>query len=234
MQRVRRNAHCSSPLSPRPGAPSRTRSLLQTGARRDGGGITGVRLNEACASLVVEYDPAREPLFKELLAPLEALSAKQLAGLIAAAAAAVPQVKDKAPPPNAKSGAPLTKGDVPGLFSAQSPLNLPTLSLLMAFSTNPLVVAVNMPLMLWNAIPIAQRAWRVWSSERRLNVDFLDTLAISASVLQANPLAGSLVTWLIKLGDWIRDLTAAGSRRAIAGLLELLICSQPDLFSQAS
>jgi Cu2+-exporting ATPase len=38
--------------------------------------------------------------------------------------------------------------------------------------------------------------------------------------MQANPLAGSLVTWLIKLGDWIRDLTAAGSRRAISGLLE--------------
>jgi len=74
--------------------------------------------------------------------------------------------------------------------------------------------------MLWNAIPIARRAWRVWRNERRLNVDFLDTLAISASVMQANPLAGSLVTWLIKLGDWIRDLTAAGSRRAIGELLE--------------
>jgi Cu2+-exporting ATPase len=109
---------------------------------------------------------------------------------------------------------------VPGLFSARSPLGLPTLSLAMAFSANPLVIAVNMPLMLWNAIPIAKRAWRVWSNERRLNVDFLDTLAIAASVMQANPLAGSLVTWLIKLGDWIRDLTAAGSRRAISDLLE--------------
>ena len=29
-----------------------------------------------------------------------------------------------------------------------------------------------------------------------------------------------IVTWLIKLGDWIRDLTAAGSRRAISELLE--------------
>ena len=187
-------------------------------------GITGVRLNEACASLLVEYDPVREPVLKDLLAHLAAVSAKQFTALIAAATAALPQVADKAAAAPAKSpaksGGPLTKGDVPGLFSARSPLNLPTLSLLMAFSANPLVVAVNMPLMLWNAIPIAQRAWRVWSNERRLNVDFLDTLAISASVLQHNALAGSLVTWLIKLGDWIRDLTAAGSRRAIAGLLE--------------
>jgi heavy metal translocating P-type ATPase len=69
-------------------------------------------------------------------------------------------------------------------------------------------------------VPIARRAWRVWSRESRLNVDFLDTLAIAASVAQGNPLAGSIVTWLIKLGDWIRDLTAAGSRRAISELLE--------------
>ncbi|MBV8392983.1 MAG: heavy metal translocating P-type ATPase, partial [Alphaproteobacteria bacterium] len=112
------------------------------------------------------------------------------------------------------------KEQVPGLFSAQSPLALPTLSLGLAFSANPVVMALNMPLMLWNGIPIARRAYRVWSRETRLNVDFLDTLAIIASVMQGNPLAGSIVTWLIKFGDWIRDLTAAGSRRAIDELLE--------------
>ena len=77
-----------------------------------------------------------------------------------------------------------------------------------------------MPLMLWNAYPIALRAWRVWRREGRLNVDVLDTLAIAASLMQGNPMAGAIVIWLIKLGDWIRDLTAAGSRRAISELLE--------------
>jgi Cu2+-exporting ATPase len=90
----------------------------------------------------------------------------------------------------------------------------------MAFSLNPVVQAINMPLMLWNAYPIALRAWRVWRREGRLNIDFLDTLAIAASLLQGNPMAGAIVTWLIKLGDWIRDLTAAGTRRAISELLE--------------
>lgn len=33
-------------------------------------------------------------------------------------------------------------------------------------------------------------------------------------------MAGAVVTWLIRFGDWIRDLTAAGSRRAIAEPLE--------------
>ena len=45
-------------------------------------------------------------------------------------------------------------------------------------------------------------------------------LAIGASLIQGNQVAGSLITWLVKLGDWIRDLTAAGSRRAVGDLLE--------------
>ncbi len=188
-------------------------------------GISSARLNAACASLVVEYDRAHEPLLQGFLARLRAASPRELAALVAGAkagAAAKPEVPQHSPTPKsaAQPAAAPSKGEVPALFSSQSPLGLPTLSLLMAFSANPVVIAANMPLMLWNAVPIARRAWRVWSNERRLNVDFLDTLAITASVMQANPLAGSLVTWLIKLGDWIRDLTAAGSRRAISGLLE--------------
>src|SRR6516162_7983976 len=186
-------------------------------------GISTARLNEACASLVIEYDRAYEPILQGILTHLRGVSSRELATFVAASAGVKPEagVSPQAVPskPVPKSAAP-TKGDVPGLFSSRSPLGLPTLSLAMAFSANPFVIAMNVPLMLWNAIPIAKRAWRVWSHERRLNVDFLDTLAIAASVMQANPLAGSLVTWLIKLGDWIRDLTAAGSRRAISDLLE--------------
>jgi cation transport ATPase len=90
---------------------------------------------------------------------------------------------------------------VPRFVGGAAPLALPSISLLMALSTNPLVAAANMPLMLWNGFPIALRAWRVWRRERRLNVDFLDALAIAASLAQGNPLAGAIVTWLIKLGD---------------------------------
>jgi heavy metal translocating P-type ATPase len=100
-----------------------------------------------------------------------------------------------------------------------TPLTLPTISLLIAFSANPALRAVNIPLMLWNAYPIALRAWRVWRREGRLNVDFLDTLAVAVSLAQGDPMAGAIVTWLIKLGDWIRDLTAAGSRSAITDLM---------------
>jgi cation transport ATPase len=166
-------------------------------------GIRSARINYDSASLVMEYDPAQEPL---LLALLERFKGASLAEVKALCA----QMPDT-PATTTKSGPEVSK---------DAPLALPTLSLLMAFSANPVVMAVNMPLMLWNAIPIAKRAWKVWSNESRLNIDVLDTLAISASMLQGNPMAGCIVTWLIKLGDWIRDLTAAGQKRAISELLE--------------
>ncbi|NEU96739.1 heavy metal translocating P-type ATPase [Bradyrhizobium uaiense] len=166
-------------------------------------GIRTARINYDCASLVLEYDPAHEQRLLMLLNSFKCMSLADLKALCASA------VQDAGPP----------RASVPEV-SRRSPLALPTLSLFMAFSANPVIAAINMPLMLWNAIPIAKRAWKVWANESRLNIDVLDTLAISASVVQGNPLAGCIVTWLIKLGDWIRDLTAAGSRRAINELLE--------------
>ncbi|WP_426437646.1 heavy metal translocating P-type ATPase [Bradyrhizobium genosp. P] len=166
-------------------------------------GVRSVRINYDCASLVLEYDPAQEQRLLLLLGHFKNMSLAELKALSSRTA------QDAAAP----------RAGVPEV-SKRSPLALPTLSLFMAFSANPVIMAINMPLMLWNAIPIAKRAWKVWANESRLNIDVLDTLAISASMLQGNPLAGCIVTWLIKLGDWIRDLTAAGSRRAINELLE--------------
>jgi heavy metal translocating P-type ATPase len=168
-------------------------------------GIKTARLNYDCASLVLEYDPAQEPLLRAMLERFQHASLNDIK-LIAASS------KLASTPANADQKLPAV--------SKRFPLALPTVSLLMAFSANPVIAAVNLPLMLWNALPIARRAWKVWDNERRLNIDVLDTLAISSSILQGVPMAGCIVTWLIKLGDWIRDLTAAGQRRAIGELLE--------------
>src|SRR5277367_1265085 len=165
-------------------------------------GIRSARINFDCASLVMEYDPAHEPFLMALLERFKGASLKDIKAL------------------RAQTTPDTTTKKTVLQVSKDSPLALPTISLLMAFSANPVVMAVNVPLMLWNAIPIAKRAWKVWSNESRLNIDVLDTLAISASMLQGNPMAGCIVTWLIKLGDWIRDLTAAGQKRAISELLE--------------
>ncbi len=172
-------------------------------------GIKRARLNYDCASLVIEYDAKFEPVLRATLGRLSLMSLDDLRLLVAAGSKAPAAPRPAVPRPAAK----------PSLLG-RTPLTLPTVSLLMAFSANPIVTAVNMPLMLWNAYPIALRAYRVWRREGRLNVDFLDTLAIAASLMQGNPMAGAIVTWLIKLGDWIRDLTAAGSKRAISELLE--------------
>ncbi len=173
-------------------------------------GVKRARLNYACASLVVEYDVNFEGVLRATLGRLALMSLDDLKVL----------VDSEQQPPDARRPAPIPRPAAPPSIWSRTPLALPTVSLLMAFSLNPIVRAINMPLMLWNAYPIALRAWRVWRREGRLNVDFLDTLAIAASLAQGNPMAGAIVTWLIKLGDWIRDLTAAGSRRAISELLE--------------
>ncbi len=174
-------------------------------------GVKGARLNYACASLVIEYDVSFEGVLRATLGRLSVMSVDELHQLVdpgkkLAAATVRPPLT-------------LRPAQTPSIWN-RTPLTLPTVSLVMAFSANPVIWAINMPLMLWNAYPIALRAWRVWRREGRLNVDFLDTLAIAASLMHGNPMAGAIVTWLIKLGDWIRDLTAAGQRKAMSDLLE--------------
>ena len=172
--------------------------------------IKSVRINYQCACLIVEYDLAHEDMLRTMIGRLRLMSLPELRQLMALTG----EHDERTAEPRV--------GQLDGSSSLlrRMPLALPTVSVALALSANPIVTAVNLPLMLWNAYPIALRAWRVWQRERRLNVDFLDTLAVVASLLQGNPMAGAVVTWLIKLGDWIRDLTAAGSRRAIRELLE--------------
>jgi heavy metal translocating P-type ATPase len=182
-------------------------------------GIENVRVNSACASLVVEYDRRRPELWAQMSFFLQNATIEQLRML----ATQAHQETSKAPHHHelpkpkeiaAKSGPALTA------TTRRWPLALPTVSVALALTSNPIAVAVNIPLLLWNAYPIAKRAGRVIRREKRLNVDFLDVLAIGASMAQNNFAAGAIVAWLIHLGDWIRDLTAAGSRRAVSELLE--------------
>jgi heavy metal translocating P-type ATPase len=186
-------------------------------------GIAGARVNHACASLVVTYDETRRALIETMLAYLVHLSPRDLVALADAAEPAAKQVQQAAFPPAripvTAHGSTNTPAKPPPTLGP-SVLALPTVSLALAFTGNPLALAVNVPLMIWNGLPIARRAWGIWRRERRLNVDFLDTLAIGASLIQGLHVTGGIITWLIRLGDWIRDLTAAGSKRAIAELMD--------------
>jgi Cu2+-exporting ATPase len=193
----------------------RRRSLAEASLKwlRARDGIRSARINYDCACLIVEYDVAHEALLRAVIGRLRLMSIAELRSLV------IPtDLGDDAPSERATG-----RLDESQSLLRRVPLALPTLSVALAFSANPIIRAINLPLMLWNAYPIALRAWRVWQRERRLNVDFLDTLAVAASLAQGNPMAGAIVTWLIKLGDWVRDLTAAGSRRAIRELLEFQV-----------
>jgi Cu2+-exporting ATPase len=174
-------------------------------------GVKHARLNYHCASLIIQYDVAFEGVLRSTLGRLSVMSMEELQKLVG------PMRLQAAMNPS--SPTPLQPAKPPVLWN-RTPLALPSLSLLLALSVNPVLRAINAPLMLWNAYPIALRAWRVWRREQRLNVDFLDTLAIAASLMLGNYVAGGIIIWLIKLGDWIRDLTAAGQRKAMSELLE--------------
>jgi Cu2+-exporting ATPase len=79
---------------------------------------------------------------------------------------------------------------------------------------------VAAPVVALTALPSAFRAGRVLAFERRLNVDILDTIAIAVALLRGQMVTAAVITWMISLGDWIRDRTAARSKRAIKDLLE--------------
>jgi heavy metal translocating P-type ATPase len=179
-------------------------------------GIETIRVNPSCACVVIEYDRKRPEIWAQMSFFLQSATLEQLRALVAHSKAQ-PPLHHQLPNPKeiAKKSGPALKATV-----RRWPLALPSLSLALALFTNPAAVILNTPLLLWNAYPIAKRAMRVIRHERRLNVDFLDTLAIAASIAQNNFLAGTIVAWLIHLGDYIRDLTAAGSRRAMSELLD--------------
>ena len=172
---------------------------------RSQSGVRSARINYDCASLVLEFDPAYEDLFRLLLGRLRLMTLDDLIKMGAREVGrheAKELLAEKA------------------VKTSSYPLALPTVAFGLAFAANPLLRAVNIPLMLLNAYPIAVRARRVWRRKAVSTWTSSILSAIGASLIHGNQVAGALITWLIKLGDGIRDLTAAGSRRAIGELLE--------------
>jgi heavy metal translocating P-type ATPase len=176
------------------------------------GCIRAIRSNRGCASVVIEFDCDVPGPIADLVRTLRSRAAEH--------------ILDGAPegPPEGDASAslavvPAADRNIDG-SSRGWPLAGPTISLALAFVTGPTVLAINGPLMLWNALPIGRRLWKVLSREHRLNVDFLDILAIGVSMVQGSLVTAGIIIWLVRLGDWIRDLTAARSKRAVGELLE--------------
>ena len=67
------------------------------------------------------------------------------------------------------------------------------------------------------ALPSFKRAWAAIRDESKLNVDFLDSTAITALTLTGFFFPPALMIGLIESGEIIRDLTARRSARGQPG-----------------
>jgi Cu2+-exporting ATPase len=185
--------------------PAKTIRLLSSGDT-----IHSIKATVPCCSVLIHYQRTHPEVISDLLALLRRHTPQEVRDL--------PHVPARIE--DGKALTPAANQPPENLAKKKWPLILPTLSLALCFFTNPIVTIVNIPLMIWNSVPILRRAWRVLTQQRRLNVDFLDVVAITVSLLQHSLLTAGIVVWLIRLGDWIRDLTAARSRKAFDQLLE--------------
>ena len=164
-----------------------------------------VRVNPGARTLVLAYD-RRQHQEAEILA--------WVAGAIQAAAD-----PDLVPLPSAEAP------EAVGRISYGKRLGLPAVAMALAVGTlgglaaPPLVVGGAL---LAAAVPSFKRAWAGIRDERKLNVDFLDSMAISLLTTSGFFFPPALMIGLIESGEIIRDLTARRTARANLDLLDSL------------
>ena len=103
---------------------------------------------------------------------------------------------------------------------AQKPIHslfLSASALVLSMSSGPLL---SMSLVLLSAVPIWRRALSTLFIEKRLNVDFLDGLALAIAVVRLQTNTAALLELLVHLGDVVRERTARQSRGHIHDLLD--------------
>jgi Cu2+-exporting ATPase len=83
----------------------------------------------------------------------------------------------------------------------------------------PLIVVLPIAIA---TLPVIQRAWEGIRVERKLNIDFLDFMAIAITTFQGQFLTPSLMLSLIEVGENIRDRTARSSAKQTLDLLSSL------------
>ena len=187
--RVRLRVPATGPEAPLAGALGRALS------QRDG--VSSLRFNRTCASIVVEHDQAATsaPALQEFVAQQEPDALLATYG-------------DEPPE------APLS--DRSGLDFALSSAAVAT-GLFFQSWTVPLV-----PLMLAPSIQsMFGRAYDALTRRQTLNVDVLDSAATTLMLGQGQLFSAAFMMWLVDLGDYIRYQTMERSKRAIGEMLEV-------------
>ncbi len=166
-------------------------------------GITCVRVNLACASVVVNYDTTQLRTF----IPenhLRGLRFEQRDGRVSIQ-----------PPGNGHQ-----PGRLRSALSRLVSLVLPTAALGLSLARAIVPIGPLYGLVAAAAAPIFRRAALTVWREKRLGVDFLDATAVAIMAAQRNLPTCAFMAWLISLGEHIRDETARRSHKAIADLIE--------------
>ncbi len=163
-------------------------------------GVSSFRLNAACESVTVVHCGSVNALFQLLTAHASEL------------AVVVPK-----PMPLDLELSPSVPQDEPNPFRA------------MAWAASALVLGpagglgLDLLLIALTGLPIWRRAIVTLVQERRLNVDFLDGLALGIAVLRRQPRTAALMAMMVHLGDVVRELTARQSRGHIRQLLDFQV-----------
>ncbi len=89
----------------------------------------------------------------------------------------------------------------------------------LGLSLPPIMIASTIALA---TLPVMRRAWEGLSQEGKLNIDFLDFVAIVITTFQGQFLTPSLMLSLIDVGENIRDRTARSSAQQTLDLLSSL------------
>ncbi|GAB4305661.1 MAG: heavy metal translocating P-type ATPase [Oscillatoriaceae cyanobacterium] len=174
--------------------------------------ITGVRLKRSAASVTIFYVPGLLPE-EDLPTYLEQILAK--------ASFQNPEISQQ-PGLLATEKTPTTEKPV----SFWSEIKLPATAAMLAlisgpfgFALAPRLIGIAIALA---AVPVAKRAAFGVFQQRRLNIDFLDTLAISITTIQGHFLTSASMLVLIELGETIRNRTARSSKNNTEDLLKSL------------
>lgn len=171
-------------------------------------GIQSFRVNPWISTVVIYYDSDQQGVLDGLLTTLAFFPLS-----------AIPEATE-APP--AQSLAEAAKQVWEGISQIiYTPNNFAISSVALIGSVlSPGLAPLVLPLVCISSLSSVKRAWEVLREEKRLNVDSLDTVAIVVSVGRGQIFTAAFITWMISLGDWIRDKTAGKSRRVLKELLE--------------
>ena len=166
-------------------------------------GVREVRVNRACASVVIGYDTA---VLKTFIpeSHLQGLKIEQCNG---GAVCAVDSSVNR--------GA----GRIRDAIRRFASLILPTAALLASRATRLLPIAPVYAIVAAAALPVFTRTAMTIRREKRVGVDFLDATALAIMGIQKNLPTCAFMAWLISIGEHIREETARKSQKAIADLL---------------